>query len=293
MPLPKTWQFDAIGTRWKITTKRELTAFEKENVSSIIELFDTSYSRFRSDSLMSKFSSSSTSVRFEESMRLPGLFDFYLDMYKATNGAVTPLVGKVLADAGYDASYTLKNTIHPSRLPSFDRVMERHGHKLTLREPVILDVGAAGKGLLVDIIASKLQELGVHEFVVDASGDIVHHARDAYRVGLEHPGDATKVIGTIELSNESLCSSASNRRSWGDDVHHVIDGRTGMPTRDIVATWVLSASGMVSDGLATALFFLDDPDEYLSSHSAAYLRISRAGTIEMNTAMKERVTLFV
>ena len=35
----------------------------------------------------------------------------------------------------------------------------------------------------------------------------------------------------------------------------MIDARTGEPTRDVIATWVVADDAMVADGLATALFF--------------------------------------
>ena len=44
-------------------------------------------------------------------------------------------------------------------------------------------------------------------------------------------------IGMIALVHDgALCSSATNRRAWGDGLHHVIDAMTGLPTRDVIAT---------------------------------------------------------
>lgn len=54
---------------------------------------------------------------------------------------------------------------------------------LTLNEPALIDVGAAGKGLLVDGIAALLDD----DYVIDASGDLLHHADASAVVGLEHP----------------------------------------------------------------------------------------------------------
>ena len=53
----------------------------------------------------------------------------------------------------------------------------------------MIDVGAAGKGCLVDIISAILQQAGVAEFVVDAGGDLRHCGEHGIRVGLEHPRD--------------------------------------------------------------------------------------------------------
>ena len=63
-----------------------------------------------------------------------------------------------------------------------------------------------------------------------------------------------RAIGTVRLSNRSLCASAGNKRRWGD-FHHIIDPTILRSPDRIVATWVLAADTMTADGLATALFF--------------------------------------
>jgi thiamine biosynthesis lipoprotein len=75
-------------------------------------------------------------------------------------------------------------------------------------------------------------------------------------VALEHPYDPAKAIGTVPLAGGALCASASNRRAWGDGLHHVLDGTTGLPVSTAVATWAMAESTVVADALATALFFV-------------------------------------
>ena len=121
--------------------------------------------------------------------------------------------------------------------------------------PVLLDVGAAGKGYLVDIVCGLLVEGGVTEAVVDASGDIRLVGAGVTRVALEHPLDASKAIGVARLGHGALCASASNRRAWGEGLHHVIDATTGLPTSRVIATWVTAPTALLADGIATGLFF--------------------------------------
>lgn len=47
------------------------------------------------------------------------------------------------------------------------------------------------------------------------------------------------------------------KRAWGPGLHHVVDARTGIPTWDVIATWVIAGTAALADGLATALFFTD------------------------------------
>ena len=69
------------------------------------------------------------------------------------------------------------------------------------------------------------------------------------RIGLEHPYDSRRAIGVIEVTDAALCASATNRRAWGDGLHHVLDARTGEPVRTIAATWAVAPTAMVADAI--------------------------------------------
>ncbi len=113
---------------------------------------------------------------------------------------------------------------------------------LTTTRPALIDVGAAGKGYLVDIVSGLLADAGHTEYIVDGGGDIRHSGDAPIRVALEHPKDPTKAIGIAHLQGGSICASATNRRTWGDGIHHVIDATTGLPTRRVIATWAVCAA---------------------------------------------------
>lgn len=292
MPLPNSWQFEAIGTSWKIDSAREFSNEIKQVVSERIEQFDTVYSRFRDDSVIARIAQTSGVYTFDDTADFERLFGLYSHLYDVTHGSVTPLIAQNLVDAGYDKDYQLKSVTQFVPPKQLNQIVSWDGAStITTTEPVLLDFGAAGKGLLADIVTNLLVKLGYDDIVVDASGDIVHHSATRFTIGLEDPNDSTRVIGSVTLQNESLCSSAINRRNWGD-FHHVVDGRSGKPTDSFIATWVIAKTGLVADGLATALFFVQDPDELAEYYNLAYLRIGQTGTIEMNESMRKRVTLF-
>jgi thiamine biosynthesis lipoprotein len=270
-PVASVFAFEAIGTSWQIETPQPLRSSEKAAVLSRIEEFDRVYSRFRDDSLVTAIASAETAGSYEFPADSALLFELYDRLAAATAGAVDPLVGRDLELLGYDRDYSLRPAPSAGPIPaqgsgsgSFARStwatdVTRHGRTITTA-PAVIDVGAAGKGYLVDLVAGVLREHGHAEFVVDASGDLVHAGPASVRIGLEHPLDPSKAIGVATLENASLCASASNRRAWGDGLHHIVDGRTGSPAREVIATWVVtngtgSAPTALADGLATALFF--------------------------------------
>jgi thiamine biosynthesis lipoprotein len=253
----QTFAFDAIGTRWTVdisdsVTPDELVELERL-VQARIEVFDRHYSRFRPDSLVMEMAA--RPGRYELPDDAGPLLQHYQDLYHYTDGHVSPLVGDLLVQAGYDADYSLNpGTMTPSA--RWDDAIEYEPGFLTLKQPVVLDFGAAGKGYLVDLVAEVLDRAGVSAYTVDAGGDIWHQGPEPLRVGLEDPRDASRAIGVVNLpGGMSLCASATNRRAWAG-LHHVLDPVTARPVQDVIATWVMAGSGLVADGLATALFFV-------------------------------------
>lgn len=270
------WQFEAIGTLWQIDTREPLPSEVQAEVLQCVRRFDRIWSRFRPDSLVSQMSQRAGVWPLPDEADL--LFDFYDDLYEATDGAVNPLVGDALVRLGYDADYSLKPSGIPKASPDWALVSWDTGSIVTFR-PLLLDIGAAGKGLLVDLV-QKIVGDHTRQFSIDASGDIYHND-EPIRVALEHPLDPTRAIGVVELHDEvTLCASASNRRAWGDGLHHIVDGRTGRPTTDVIATWVVAMqSCMHSDGLATAYFFAG-PEALAGCYPHEFVRMFADGRVQ-------------
>jgi thiamine biosynthesis lipoprotein len=129
---------------------------------------------------------------------------------------------------------------------------------------------------LVDLVAHTLNDANVHRFVVDAGGDLRHNRDRHLRVGLEHPFDRGRVVGVVDLHRDALCASAINRRAWGDGLHHILDARTGTPSRYVLATWVIADNATLADGIATALF-LTDPSRLKKAYRFESVRMSPNG----------------
>lgn len=258
------FQFKAIGTMWHIEIKDSLSqereSFILEKIHAKIATFDSTYSRFRSDSIIAQIASTPGLYALPEDSE--ELFSMYRTFYDATEGKVTPLIGGVLVSAGYDAAYTLAQTGALETPPPWDEVMSYAPHTLTVHAPIRLDFGAGGKGYLIDSVGLLLEEECIAEYYINAGGDIRHctESADVLRVGLENPFDFSEVLGVARLHNMSMCASAGSRRAWGV-FHHIIDPVALVSPRHIAAVWVLARSTFLADMLTTALFFV--PPELL------------------------------
>jgi thiamine biosynthesis lipoprotein len=277
-PLPIAWRFEAIGTHWRIDTSEPLPTSVAEAVTDRVERFDRDWSRFRADSLVSTISR--VPGRYRLPPDAPPLLAHYRELYDATNGRVSPLVGRNLEALGYDATYRLRPAPEIPTIPSWDEAIAWDGEALDVVRPVVLDIGAAGKGYLVDLVSDLLLAAGVEEHIVDASGDLRTRGVPM-RIALEHPLNPSKAIGVAELHEGAFCASATTRRAWGDGLHHVLDAATGLPVRGVIATWVLASTALVADGLATALFFDPDP-QFLARGATAFARMRDDGTVEVS-----------
>jgi thiamine biosynthesis lipoprotein len=283
-----TVRFEAIGTQWEIESHEPLGRRLRQRILERIQQFDTTYSRFRPDSLVSRVAAAPDGGCFDFPDDSRALFDLYDRLHTVTGGAVDPLVGRDLELLGYDQMYSLtpasdlvRAEAHARGRPTWSKDIIRDGTSLITRRPLVIDVGAVGKGYLVDIISEILREAGFTQFVVDGSGDLRHAGTSGIRVGLEHPFDPWLVIGVANLRDRSLCASAVTRRAWGDGLHHVLDARTGVPVRDVVATWVVADEAATADGLATALFFTR-ADHLAQVFRFSYVRIFADGRAEIS-----------
>lgn len=269
------WRFEAIGTRWDVGSAHALTADDRAAVADVIECFDHAWSRFRDDSAVTALAHSGGEIPAPIDTDL--LLSRLAEIADATGDAVSPLVGGVLARRGYDAEMTLTDRgAEPA--PPWRDVLSWTSDTLSLSRPATIDVGALGKGRLVDIVHGVLAERVTGPLLVDASGDLRVRGADL-RVALEHPYDSTRAIGVVTISAGAVCASAVNRRRWGPGLHHVLDARTGQPVRTIAATWAFAPDALTADAIATALFF-DGGPEIAHRWGVEWVRMTTDGRVE-------------
>lgn len=280
-------KFEAIGTHWSIDIDGDIPVDVFDRIRGRIEVFENIYSRFRPNSLVSTMSQKADTYLLTDDAK--PMLDLYEKLYKITRGAFTPLIGSLLAEAGYDASYSLTpKELHTP--PKWEDVLDYSFPTLTLEKSAKLDFGSLGKGYMIDTVGEMLDQQSIHSYCVDAGGDMRYRnsQNEPLRVGLEDPGDPGKVIGVATLkTGQSLCGSAGNRRAW-DKFHHIMDPRTLGSPRHLLTAWTVAKTTLIADAMATCLFLVS-PTDLLPHFDFEYLILRPDYTVEMSKGFEGEV----
>lgn len=231
---------------------------------------------------------------------LYSVLDFALGVARASGGAFDPTLGYDLQRRGFDRDYRtgrrvaigigrspqrrrgrerarggtnqeeISATSPPSLRASAVNVPERADYRdvrldpsrqaVTLRRPLLLDLGAVAKGLAIDLAARELLPCG--DFAIDAGGDLYlggrNPAGERWRVGVRHPRRADAALAALGVSGMAICTSGDyERRSPGaGGGHHLLDPHTGESAAGAASVTVVAPTAMLADALATAAFVL-------------------------------------
>jgi len=132
--------------------------------------------------------------------------------------------------------------------------LARPGAKVTLN--------SLAQGYAVDVVVKTLQCQGVDAALVD-TGELgsLGQAEGArpWTVGLQHPRERGAFIALLAMDGRVVSTSGDYATAFSSDFrhHHIFDPATGLSPPGFASTVVLASSGLVADGLSTALMVLD------------------------------------
>ncbi|MDY6956178.1 MAG: FAD:protein FMN transferase [Pseudomonadota bacterium] len=226
----------------------------------------------------------------------------------ASAGDFDPAVGALVALWGFDRAPRDPARPFPEAptiaallpLPSMDAVHVSADGTVCGPRGLAIDLGGIGKGYAVDRLIDELARQGVATALVNAGGNLKtlgQLPQRGWRIGIRDPY-RNGVMGTLSLdAGEAVSTSGDYERMFeyaGRRYHHLLDPRTGYPVRGLHAVTVVDPDAARADSASTALF-VAGPDGW--RQVAARMGITRVlvvredGTVEMTSAMAERVSL--
>jgi thiamine biosynthesis lipoprotein len=214
----------------------------------------------------------------------PVLFEavrFATALAKLTDGAFDPTIGQRLEAKGFDRHYAtgerVRSPVPPGRRVSYRDVrLDPARRTITLRRPLVLDLGAVAKGLAIDLAARELSTF--ENFCIDAGGDIFARGRNGqgrpWRIGVRDPRSPDAVAYVVEASGEAVCTSGDYERRTVDGLeHHLVDPRTGRPAQtDLSEVSVVAESATAAETCAKTALLLGAAaaPAYLTAHTLAW-----------------------
>ncbi len=226
----------------------------------------------------------------------------------ATGGAFDPAVGQLVKLWGFHDAETLPNAPPPATriqqvldaMKPLPQIWDAERGVLTGATGTAIDLGAFAKGEAVDRAITLLRSAGVRDAIVNAGGDlraIGRHGDRPWKIGIREPRK-TGVLASIEISgDESVFTSGDYERYFeykGTRYHHILDPRTGYPTRELASVTIIGSSAAESDAACTALM-VAGLGHWPAVARALGIRevmiVDQDGRIQMSAEMRDRVTI--
>ncbi len=133
---------------------------------------------------------------------------------------------------------------------------------------MIMDFGGM-KGYAADRVAAIFRKRGIANAVIAVAGDIwvLGHRDDGkpWRIGVQHPREHDKVLAVLDLSDKYVSTSGDYERFVIREkkrYHHIIDPRTGKPSKGVISATLVGDKGAFIDPLTKVPFILG-PEEGL------------------------------
>jgi len=143
------------------------------------------------------------------------------------------------------------------------RAVRIEGSRVLLDRPdTKLTLNSLAQGYAVDVVLQILQRAGVGAALID-TGEIGNLGLRAparpWTVGVQHPREPQSLLAAIAMDGRVLSTSGDYATHFTPDFryHHIFDPATGVSPPVLSSTIALAASGLVADGISTAMMVMD------------------------------------
>jgi len=131
-------------------------------------------------------------------------------------------------------------------------------NKTIKKGKVEFNFGAVAKGYAVDKAINVLKKLGINEALINAGGEISVIGNGSI-VGVQHPRETNSIIKKIKLDGFTVATSGDYEQYFavdGNRYHHMLDPKTGYPSKGLQSVTIIHKSNILADALATAVFVM-------------------------------------
>ncbi len=239
------------------------------------------FSSYREDSELRQVEKRAGRARVSVSHEFAFLLGAALRIARESGGAFDPTVGRVTrlarADGWRREGPSARALREAWRRTGWRRVRldETSRSVRFARRGMQLDLGGIAKGYIADEALEALAKAGAHRAMVAVAGDIAAGdpppGDSGWRIGVDASGPAGSVERHLLLARQAVSASGSRERhfySGGRRCSHIVNRRSPECTESRSAVSVVAPTGLLADGLATALAALgpDRAEPLLARH---------------------------
>ncbi len=201
-------------------------------------------------------------------------------IYRQSNGAFDPTIGKLIDLWGFGTTGSTDKTPNPEdislllKTTGFDKVsFDAQYEKMRKNSAdTVINLSALAKGYGVDRIAALLKEQGLKNFVIEVGGEVYASGKksdavDGWNIGVVNPQNTNEINAyVVKLKNFAAATSGDYRNFFyvdGKKYSHTIDPKTGYPAENNLASvTVFDKSCMRADAMATAIMSMGEKKSY-------------------------------
>jgi len=174
-------------------------------------------------------------------------------------------------------------------------VIDKKASTIFLKKPgMIMDFGGM-KGYIADRVADLFKKRGIDNAIIAVAGDIwvLGHREDGkpWRIGVQHPREHDKTLAVLDLSDKYISTSGDYERfviKENKRYHHIIDPRTGKPSKGTISATLIGDKGAIIDPLTKVPFILGPEDgmKIVKTFAAEAIIVDDQGKVYMTDGIK-------
>lgn len=266
-----------MGTTYHVSYVADVSVHSvvvADAVRGALQAVDLRMSTYRADSELMRFNQLAIDTPFAASPELLQVVGQSLALSQISGGAFDVTVGPLVNLWGFGPDLrTDKAPTEAALAAAFTRVgyqaLTIEEGQLLKKQDVFVDLSAIAKGYGVDRIAQALEELGVHNYLVEVGGELRIGGRKPggqdWLIGIEEPNSELREARlAIRAPGQAIATSGDYRNYFEEDgirYSHTINPKTGRPvTNKLASVTVVSEECMVADAWATLLMVLGETE---------------------------------
>lgn len=294
-------EFRAMGTTINLLLPE---AQEVEGAKAVKDLFakwEQTLSRFQPDSELSQLNRHTGEVVIVSELLFKVMMEALMAA-QATDGVYDPTLLKQLVQIGYDRTFdelpaTQAESAYRGQVGGAWRsiLVDSRICCIVLPAGVQVDFGGIAKGMAVDAALERLQEMGIHNALVNAGGDLAVCGLppEADHWSIAVPGKDQN--WALPLERGAMATSGIGKRHWqqgGELRHHLLNPYTGLPaSSDLWSVTVVAGRCVQAEISAKVAFILGckEGKKFLEGHQLAGLFVDVNGEWETGDRWPEQL----